>query len=100
MGAVRKKTEQMDAQQIADRLLRELQPRFVKLVKATGHTDEDGQVRLYIGSHKHGCEACFDPSVGYERILRSFMGWAEQFARKLGVTKLYANIKDEDGDDE
>lgn len=91
--------QEMTAQQIADKLLHDLKPRFVKLVKATGETDDKGQYRLMVGSHKHACEACFEPTAHYDRIYRAFQGWAEAFARKLGVKQIYANVNDE-GEDE
>ena len=87
--------------EIAQRLLHDLQPRFVKLVKASGAFEEDkAQMRLSVGTHgRLACEATFPTGEIYDRIFRSFQGWAEANARKLGVKKIYANARDDDEDE-
>lgn len=102
MDAVRaKKQTQATPEDIAQRLLKELTPRFVRLAKAEGHVveDEPDQIWLKIGTHgKLACEAKFDRDVHYDRIFRSFQGWAEANAKKLGVKQIYANAGNDEDD--
>lgn len=101
MVAMRKPKEPgLPPDEIAQRLLRDLQPRFVRLAKAEGWADEEtGDTWFRVASHKHACEASFKPDVSYDRIFRSFQGWAEAFARKLGVKNIYADARNGDEDE-
>lgn len=96
MGAVNKKAP-MTAEQVAQRLLREMAPRFNRLNRAEGVDDmETGEWVISLHAPKLSCEARFPAGISYERIKNNVSAWAETHARKLGVKKIYADTRDEE----